>query len=367
MTRSHLIENFNKFKNEPSRESRIELVSRICEDYNNFSFQDNEKQILNEILIYLANDIEVRIRSILAETLKNNHLIPRKLAKKLANDIAEVSSPILQFNEVLSDEDLKQIIEATTETAKLMSIANRRSVSENISYALIDKKMDEITIALLENKGADLNDHCKERIFSAFSSSKDVLDTMVKRGGLSISLACRMVSYVSDSIASELNEKYSLNEVITKRVLAEAEEQYNIDIIGNKLNKEKTRELVRHLNRSNKLSHSVILRALCRGDLEFFYYGITILAKINYSNTVTLIETGDEKAFESLFKAANMPTTMYKASYILLNMIRNSPQNGRSSQEYFDDIINKIHQNEYDKTIANMRYFIALINSIKNG
>ncbi len=365
--KSSLLSDFEKFRNEPSVNSRASLANQICRHFNEINFNPEELEIIYDILSFLTMDVEITIRRSIAQVIKDNPKVPTFIAKRLAYDVSEVATPILKYSQALSESDLVEIVQSTGEVAKLNAIASRDYVPENVSNSLIEKKIDEVVDTLLNNKDAVITHKSRELIFEAFSQSGSVLETMVKRGGLSPELASKIVSFVSQNVAESLVTEYNISTDIASEAAQHAEEMINVDMIGSQLSEKQTLALVKHLHDSGKLNHSIVLRALCRGDINFFYAGLTMLANISYENTIKLVKANDENAFNSLFKAASMPTTMCKASYLLLQTIKDFPQGSLSPRSYYTKLINKITALRYDKTVPNMRYFLALISNLKDN
>jgi uncharacterized protein (DUF2336 family) len=72
----------------------------------------NDREILDRILHIVAQDVEIRVREALAETLADKTEAPRDVVLALAKDDDLVASPILRLSEVLKPEDFVAIIES---------------------------------------------------------------------------------------------------------------------------------------------------------------------------------------------------------------------------------------------------------------
>jgi uncharacterized protein (DUF2336 family) len=235
-----------------------------------------------------------------------------------------------------------------------------------VSLALIEKEIDEVIEILLNNKGAKVNDAQKELIFDLFNTSDNVLNALVKRGNLNPELAHRITSHTANAITHDLSTSGAeITKEIVKAASHHAKERFNVEIVGSGLTTKQTQQLVENMHQNNELTHSAILRAFIKGDLEFFTYGTSMLAGIAHENTKKLSSSNDISAFEALFKAANMPTSMHQACFTLIKIVRNAKENATNEEEYYNILMDTIVTEEYDKNIPNMRYFSALINSMK--
>lgn len=360
---SALVEDFRKFRREPSPETRAALVGRICDEFNDQVFANQEKVIVREILEILSRDVERTIRQVLAEKLKSNKEMPREVAFRLAQDVVEISTPVLQFSEVLTDEDLEAVISSSEETAKLMAIARRETVSERVSKALVDTDSEEVVVTLVENKGAAIPTPSLERVVEVFKQSGNVLEMLVKRGGLPVQIAERMVSLVSVKLQKELVQHYKIAPQQARQSVQEAREDVTLDNISRHLDRNATQTLVNELFATGRLSHSMVLRALCRADLGFFEAGLARLASVPIANASKLLASGERRAFDALYKSAHLPPTMPDAAYALMRLIHQEPpEEGKTSRAYFSRLIGRIMGEGYDHDIPNMQYFLTLIN-----
>jgi uncharacterized protein (DUF2336 family) len=97
---------------EPTAENRAVAASKVSEQFSAGNLSDEERKIAEEIFKIMVKDAEVRVREALSESLKSSDSIPHDVAVTLANDVKEVSMPMLEFSEVLTDEDLVEIIKS---------------------------------------------------------------------------------------------------------------------------------------------------------------------------------------------------------------------------------------------------------------
>lgn len=365
MNKPSLLEDFVQFKSEPSLESRVQLTTSICKQFNDGAFRPQEKKIVKDILDYLSKDVETQVRKALADTLKENPDLPHKIAIRLACDVEEVSEPILQFSSVLSDDDLEEIINSSRKASvKLQAIARRHGLSQRISSNIVESGNGVAVEALFENRTAKISDQSLNLAMDLFKEQENVLGVLVKRGGLNTSVAERLVTMVSAKLKSEISARYNINPDAVNNSIKDAKEKVVLGSIVENADEESTVELVEYLHKQGKLTHSIILRALCRADLTFFEAGISKLAGIPRCNATKLIHHGDTKGFEALFHASSMPSTMMQATEALLKIIiKNKKKEGEKPALYSKRIIQEIVSNHYDRDIPNMQYYLALIAS----
>lgn len=360
---SALVEDFRKFRREPSADSRAALVGRICDLFNGSIYKEHEKQIVKEILDFLSRDLERNIRRVLAEKLKDNGDLPHEIAVRLAHDVEEVSTPILQFSKLLTDDDLEAVLSSSEELGKLVAIARREAISERISASLVGTENEEVVATLMDNQGAAVSEETLDRVVTVFRNSDNVLETLVRRGGLSGPLAEKMVNMVSAKLQYELTKQYKVSPRVAQESLSQMQEEVTLGTIARNLDRNTTIELVNHMHATGRLTQSIVLKALCQADLFFFEAGIGKLAGIPAANASTLISKGDHKGFASLYQAASMPATMMEATEVLLRLIQKDPPDAKGfTRAYAGRLISHITTAGYDRDIPGMHYFMTLIN-----
>ena len=95
---------------DPSVANRAATVEKVGRTFGDASLSDKERALAEGVLRAMLRDAEVRVRKALAESVKENPDLPHDMAATLANDVADVASPIRQYSKSLSDEDLPEII-----------------------------------------------------------------------------------------------------------------------------------------------------------------------------------------------------------------------------------------------------------------
>src|SRR3954469_21429868 len=97
---------------EPSVQVRGQLAAKIAMDYRANSFNDAEAAIANDIFRILLKDAERQVRRALAGQLAHCPEAPRDIVLKLAHDESDVASGVLEYSDVLTEDDLKAIIKS---------------------------------------------------------------------------------------------------------------------------------------------------------------------------------------------------------------------------------------------------------------
>jgi uncharacterized protein (DUF2336 family) len=294
---------------DPSTEARSEAASKVSVTYASNGLSDQERAIAEDILRVLAGDMEVRVRETLAENLKAHSGLAHDIAVKLASDVDSVALPVIRFSDVLSDDDLEQIIQ-TQGTQKQTAIAQRETVSERISEALVETGNEDVVETLIGNEGAAISGAAFSRVLTDFHGSERINNRLVHREALPVEIAERLVSAVSEKLRDELASRHELPESVISLLVIQTREQETLGLLGDDAKIVNIQTLVTQLHSNGRLTPSIILRAVCMGDIEFFEVSLAILSRLPLGAARSLIYDNGSLGLPAIVGRANLPSGM---------------------------------------------------------
>lgn len=390
-----LLDDVEKLKKAALPEVRETIADKISKYFNDGVFDETEKNIACDIISLLAKDVENNVRQRLAENLKNNSDVPHSVIVALAKDKEDgVCLPILQFSEVLTDDDLMAVLESTKKVARLLAISKRAHISIRVSDGLIKTSNDDVIASLLGNKGSEVSEKSMNDLIAEFNKSEKVMGTLIDRGELPIGIVEKILFAVSSEMKEQLTKKHNISAKLAKEVSEQTREEATIalineeDSLGLKTTQEeivlkydeenkknnlsvavknkivKADQLVNHLYNQGRLTHSIVIRSLCEGNLTFFESGISRLAGVPTMNARKLIRDENKNAFEALCRRAKIPVSILAALNVMVIFVLKEEEAGTLGDEGFKDrLMEHIVSNEYDKKVTLMPYLMALIGS----
>ena len=260
---------------DPSPDIRAETTAKIATQYDRKfpRMTEAERKIAEDIFRALAADAEVLVREALAANLKTTADLPHDLAVALAKDVDSVSLPVLKYSEVLTDDDLIEIVRG-----------------ENAAANLILQTRERATVSLLSRgaTGADLE------------------------------------------------------------------------------------ELVFQIHVNGRLTPTLVIRALCVGDMPFFEAAIARLANVPMKNARKLIHDGGDLGLRSIYEKANMPERLFSAVRAAVQILAEEQYDGgRNDRErfvariierlltQFEDPASKMTQDDIDYLMNKLRQLAA--------
>ena len=296
---------------DPSAHSRAETAIKIGANFG-AALGDTERTIAEEIFRIMIKDAEVRVREALADTIKENLDIPHDVALALASDVDSVALPVIRSSEILSDDDLMAIIAADSET-KQIAVAQRPKVSERVSKALVETERESVVGTLVANDGAEISREVFDKVIDTLGGNESLQEALVRRQHMPVAIAERLLTLVSSTLRDELIARHEMPGGMADFLVLQSREKATVALSGES-GAEDVMTLVRQLHAGDRLTPSIILRALCVGDLRFFEAAISVLTGVPLVNARKLIYDPGEMGLKRVYSAAGLPEGQYLAA-----------------------------------------------------
>jgi uncharacterized protein (DUF2336 family) len=351
---------------EDSADARINVLDKISVHYANRAFNPREFEYAEQIFRLLMKDAELRVRQRLAEQVKDNPDVPRDVILHLAEDVEYVAIPVLKASDVLSDADLIRIIETSREISKLVAITARNRVSSRLSQALVDTNYPNVITSLLQNERADISEKTFGQIIQNFLHDDNVAEAMVERARLPVSVAEKLIQHVSGTLAGILQERFGLE---AEKFERQTREHVTLDFVSRRTPDEEIEQMIDHMIAEARLTPSIILSSLCRGQLRFFETALARMARIPVHNAQKLVHDKGNLGFHALYMKTSMPESMFDAVRILLQVVisLDGERPHLSASNYANKTVQQLLERTRDMDIENIPYIIALIRQSANG
>ncbi len=367
-------------------ETKIKVVDKISGQYATKGFSDKEKGLAEEIFRLLLKFAEVGVRKSLAENLMNTDSVPRDVLLTLAKDIDDVSRPILEFSQILTDEDLVEIIKTSNSTEKQIAISRREGLSENVSGALVEVNNEDVIASLLQNTTAQISEKDYENIADSHSNKEEIIESLITRGSIPSHIVVSITKKVSEVIRTKLEKKYSCNFDKINSLFKDSGEIAAFRFGNMKIFGEDLIELINMLESNNQLEQAlepihgkltfilndfepigqfVPISAIALGNKTMFEICMARLAGVKFSNIRKLV-TDLDHGLKALYDRANLPDALFEAVrfsiWVINQMDIESEKFGTpKAKEDLHEYIKKIISLSRGKKIKNLSSFISIV------
>lgn len=156
---------FRVLNGDNDHSERDHLFRNMAQLFSYVSDRCDDEQVAqyDEVLCQLAELVEVEARVHVAKLLAPLERAPGTVVVKLANDNIEVAKPLLQFSNVLSDDDLIDIIGHQSEEHRV-AIAGRTMVPERVGEAIVEHGSTSSVQRLVRNSNAEFDKATLEKL-----------------------------------------------------------------------------------------------------------------------------------------------------------------------------------------------------------
>lgn len=310
---------------------RLDLAGKIARLAPGLSAdeQDKLRQMTYEVLEILARDQIVRVRQILAETLKDVANAPPDLIRGLALDSEiSVAGPILEFSPVLTDQDLLEIITRSPITGALRAISRRSTVRPAVADAISNSDDVEAISALLANPSAQIREETLNILVERAIDIEEWHESLVRRPCLSQKAATRLARIVADNLLGILEKRRDLDQntmdavadVVRKKVsqASQAETARPQDEEADPLAAAKAMVL------SGALTEEVIAKALASGDRDFVSAALAVLTDLPLAAVKKVVTNRSAKGTVALAWRARLSPGLATELQTKLSRVPNS-------------------------------------------
>lgn len=352
----------------PSGEARADTAAKIATDFGGGTLTESERRLAEEIFRLMVKDAEVRVREALAHNLKENPAVPHDVAVTLARDVDTVALPMLQFSEVLSDQDLIEIVRSQN-VAKQVAIARRTSVSESVSTVLVETENEDVVGTLVANEGAQMSETSLQKVVDDFGDKEHIQSAMVRRPKLPVTVSERLLTVVSEKLKEELARRQELPAHLATDIILMSRERATITLSAES-DEDELEKLVKQLRANGRLTPSIILRALCMGDLKFFEVAVAVLAKLPIVNVRQLIHDSGPLGLKAVYEKTALPPAHFPAVRAAIDVARETEYDGlendreRYSRRMIERILTQYGDLGVDFDSDDLEYLLTKMNQL---
>jgi len=247
---------------------------------------------LVEVIEILAQDQVIRVRQIVAETLKEVASAPSHVIQRLARNAAEVvACPVLEFSPLLSDQDLLEIIESRGNSGRLSAISRRQGVGEQVTDAIVATRDEGAISALLNNGTAQIREEALDGLVAAALEVSAWQEPLVRRPRLPASAVRKLAGFVAASLLDLLKVRDDLDRETARLVAREverriedaAEETAKKGIETAAADGETAENRAKRAFEAGELDDQALIRALNGGDRALVRHGLALRADLPLS------------------------------------------------------------------------------------
>lgn len=293
-------------------DERAVAAHKLCRTIDREELTDEDRAVAADILRVMAADAAELVRRALAVTLKASDVIPHDVALKLARDVESISLPMLNFSPVFSDDDLSEIIRLGGPVRQL-AIAKRPQLSEKVTGAMIEHGSETAVETAIANDNASFSENVLQRALDRFEKSEQVLAAVAYRNALPLAVTERLINMVGDQVRDHLLNNHSLSPETALTIAMGSKERATVDLVDQAGRAADPKAFAAHLHKVQRLSASLLLRALAHGHMTFLECALAELAGVPHHRTWLMIHDAGPLGLRAIYDRAGLPARLFAA------------------------------------------------------
>lgn len=199
--------NFRVLNGEDNHAEREQLFRNMAQLFSFVSDRCDDEQVAqyDEVLCQLAELVEVEARVHVAKLLAPLERAPGTVVVKLANDDIEVARPLLEFSNVLNDDDLIDIVSRQSEDHRV-AIAGRASLTDRVGGAIVDHGETASVVRLVRNYGVEFDRATLEKLVERATRDAEVASDLRGRSDIDWKSLRGEIDHVSGKVLQTLGD-----------------------------------------------------------------------------------------------------------------------------------------------------------------
>lgn len=185
---------------------RDQLFRNMAQLYSYVSDRCDDEQVAqyDDVLCQLAELVEAEARAHVAKLLAPLDRAPGNVVVRLANDTLEVAQPLLEFSNVLSDDDLIDII-ANQSEAHRVAIAGRPAVADRVGEAIVTHGAEPSVTRLVKNPNAELGAETLKKLVEKAAADAELAATLRGREDIDWKSLAGQIELVGDKVMETIS------------------------------------------------------------------------------------------------------------------------------------------------------------------
>ncbi len=301
----------------PPRQLGDGLARRIAQAdggdqvYRAVAPESRAMRLAEDLFQRFADQIEVELRRGLAIQLQACKFLPRKLASAVADDVQTAALPRIALADLAADGG----VSVTSPVPAAAEQPDRGASGRPAEVVVL----------------ADVGEGGKEPVHLVIEIGGDRQAgpiPPVERLRLSLDLVQKTAGRICETLRRRLIERHGIPETIAGQVIAQSAEQVWTDLISSAERPAAVALLADRLHAQDRLTPTVLLRAVFHGQVDFFDAGLAALAGIEPGQVRALVSSGRPEDYKAVYRWAGLPPVLYRAFRAGIEVVINGDPGG---------------------------------------
>ena len=213
---------------------RPEILRHVTDLFivNADRLSESEIELFDDVLNRLIVDIEIASRALLSMRLAPiANAPPRTICKLAWDDAIEVAAPVLIQSERVNEVTLVYAARAKSQAHKL-AIAQRRTLGEAVTEALVEQGDHQVLLCVTQNPGARFSDASFQRLAQKADQDDDLAISVGAREDVPPEVFRHLLDCASDYVRTKLEALHPDHIDMVRQVVSEAKDRVASEQLG---------------------------------------------------------------------------------------------------------------------------------------
>lgn len=304
----------------PDSAKRRELLRQVTDLFFETSGvrSARESALIDDVLKLVAAEMQDEVLVELSETFADAPDAPVGLLRDLANHSFEIAGPVLMRSTALDDQTLLHVVNYQSQH-HIKAVAQRETVSEAVSDAIVRFGDDHALDALIRNDGAKLSRTSMEAAVDRARRNSLLHEGVVRRADLPLDLLNEMYFVVESRLRAQILTRNSSVDPRTLDIALEKARERMRRVAGDLSAEAKNAmSFIQAKKNSGELSARLLVSLYREAKLTPFIYGLAEITSLEVATVSDLVERQDIDGLAMICRAANIERPLFVTLAVLI-------------------------------------------------
>lgn len=301
-------------------EKRRELLREVTDLFFETSASRSEREtaLFGDVLKLVASEMHEDVLVQLSETFADALNAPAGLMEDLANRSFNVAAPVLRRNKSLSEAVLLHVVNNQSQQ-HIKAVAQRESVSESLSDAIVQRGDDHALDALIRNAGARISRTSMETAVDRARRNSMLHEGVVCRSDMPLDLLNEMYFAVEAQLRDQiLARNATVDPATLDAALSKARARISKAAGDLSVEAKNAMAFIQSKKTSGELSARMLVSLYREAKQMHFLYGLAELTQVDPQTVSDLIERKDLDGIAMICRAANIDRPLFVTLAVLI-------------------------------------------------
>jgi uncharacterized protein (DUF2336 family) len=303
----------------PDGAQRRELLREVTDLFfeTSGSRNDRETDLFGDVLQLVAAEMQEGVLAEFAARFADADDAPVGLMRDLANHAFEVAAPVLARSKALDEQTLLNIV-GNQSQQHIGAIAQRETVSEALSDAIVQHGDDHALDALMRNEGADVSRTSMEAAVDRARRNALLHEAVVTRQDLPLDLLNEMYFVVETSLREQIMQRNaSVDPAALDAALAKARERLKRTVGDLSAEAKNAMSFIQSKKAAGELNARMLVSLYREAKQMHFLFGLAEVTSVDPETVSGMLERQDVDALAMLCRAASIERPLFVTLAVL--------------------------------------------------